>query len=162
MWCWFLLPSVSSTLTSGVLSLWALKQCRNWSEGKSFPTDRRNLLEEVGSCMVGRGLLQQNGGGCFSLLLFVIWYLGSPLWSQELDLLVLVCPLQLRVFCDSQIHFWKPKHTMWLDGVLHLECVWTEGHQLRIITCSPPSYQVWNGGKEWLCKLCLWSPSACA
>ena len=38
-------------------------------------------------------------------MLSVIWseFLGRPVWSQELDLVVLVCTFRLRIFYDSMI-----------------------------------------------------------
>ena len=32
-----------------------------------------------------------------------VWILGGPLWSQELDLMILVGPFQLGILCDSMI-----------------------------------------------------------
>ena len=30
-----------------------------------------------------------------------VWVLGGPVWSQELDSMILVCPLQLGIVNDS-------------------------------------------------------------
>ena len=30
-----------------------------------------------------------------------VWFLGGPVWSQELDSMILVGPFQLRIFCGS-------------------------------------------------------------
>ena len=33
----------------------------------------------------------------------MVSFLDGPVWSQELDLMILVGPFQLRIFCDSMI-----------------------------------------------------------
>ena len=32
-----------------------------------------------------------------------VWFLGDPVWSQELDLMILVGPFQLKIFYDPII-----------------------------------------------------------
>ena len=32
-----------------------------------------------------------------------VWFLGGPVWSQELDSMILVGPFQLKIFYDSMI-----------------------------------------------------------
>lgn len=39
-----------------------------------------------------------------SALRHMVCFLSGPVWSQELDSTILVCPFQLRTVCDSKSH----------------------------------------------------------
>ena len=42
--------------------------------------------------------------GCLDIALRQrVWILGGAVWSQELDLVVLTCPFQLRRFCQGRV-----------------------------------------------------------
>lgn len=66
-------------------------------------TSPRSLFMAITSCWHLRNTFQEQDKDqqvlfCDSV---IIWYLGSPLWSQELNSVILVCPFQLVIFYDS-------------------------------------------------------------
>jgi len=57
----------------------------------------------TGSSLEGSGHWTGSPGCLDNTLKCRIRILGSPVRSQEMDFMILVCPLQLRIFCDSFI-----------------------------------------------------------